>query len=169
MSSRIALFIIAALALACARSLPANAGTLAPAKPSDVVIAGGDSASDACGNLATLHQILAFRNLSNGTAGPFVIPPKQVFVLTSFDWSISQGAANRLAGVALSIVNGSGVIGVNASAGSAITDASGNASGTVSVAAGVIVKSGALLCASGIGNPVPTFGVTVHGFLTKDK
>ena len=157
-----------AVALLSVSALPAAAGPLAPTKASQVAVL-MPTATDksSCGQNA--YPVDTMRK-SDGTVEPFVVPPKEVFVVTSMDVFGSADEPNRRYFFSLSIDNTPAIAGGTLVVGDAgLTDSTGGYAGSVSVPTGAIVPSGAQLC-SKIDGPSeePTF-VRVHGFFAKAK
>lgn len=168
MPTRSHILVFVALASFAPIPLPARAATLAAAKPSEVVVAFGGSNDAACGTLLTLREI-ASKVTSDGSTAPFVIPLKQVFVLTSVDWITLAGPVNHRNGVGIYIVNAARTEANVVVRSGGMSDADGQASGTVTIPSGVVVKAGAHLCTAPTDAPLFGYLVTLHGFLTKDK
>lgn len=161
---------IAALAptLLAALALPASAGPLVPTRPSQIVTLSPTAVTDSgCGTSA--YPVDTMRK-SDGSLVPFVVPPKQVFIVTSMDVFGSADAPSRHYSFQLSIDNSPSIPGGSILVGDAgLTDADGSYAGSVTAPTGVVVPPGALLCASLEGpNAEPTF-TRVHGFFAKDK
>lgn len=159
---------VAALALlvVALSSSPASAGPLAPTRASQVVVLHPSTVSDSpCG--VTAYPVDGMRK-SNGLVEPFVIPPKQVFVVTSAD-VYGSAEPSRHYRFVLVIDSSDPIPGGALLIGEAETDAAGYYAGSVSVPSGVVVPPGALLCAQ-IDGPTeePTI-MRVHGFFAKDK
>jgi hypothetical protein len=156
------------VALLCLIALPAAAGPLAPTKASQVaILVPTATTKSGCG--ANAYPVDTMRK-SDGTVVPFVIPPKEVFVVTSLDVFGEAQEPNRRYFFSLSIDNTPGVPGGTLVIGDAgLTDSAGGYAGSVTVPTGAIVPSGVLLC-SKIGGPSeePTF-MRVHGFFAKAK
>jgi hypothetical protein len=103
----------------------------------------------------------------DGTTAPFVVPPGNVFIITSWEWiaCASTPDGHSLA-VRLSADNGSLTdpflsIGTGTASSTSSTNCSG---GSVQTPPGVAVKSGTTLC---IVDPNAT--IVVHGFITRDN
>jgi hypothetical protein len=144
----------------------AYAGPLAPTKASDTVTLLGGFSSPACISGSSAKQV-DVRQKSDGTTGPFTVPPKSVFVITSYEF-ITQSAIpskNVVAGLAVADATLTGSSIVNLA--TALADSSGTAGGSVLLPSGFPVKSGARLCFQFV--PDTNGSVTVHGFLAKDK
>jgi hypothetical protein len=157
-----------ALPLLAALAASASAGPLAPSRPSQIATLVATAVLDsACG--ATAYPVDTMRK-ADGSVVPFVVPPKQIFVVTSMDVFGSADQANRRYLFALLVDNAPNIPGGALLVGDAgLTDASGNYAGSVAVPNGVPVPPGAVLCAR-IDGPTdePTF-TRVHGFFAKDK
>jgi hypothetical protein len=157
-----------AVALTCLIALPAAAGPLVPTRPSQVVVL-VPTATDKSPCNVTGYPVDQMR-ASDGTVSPFVIPEKQVFVVTSVDVFGSADEPNRRYFFSLGL-NGDGPVpgGTLVVGDAGLTDAFGGYSGSVTVPTGVVVPRGQLLCARLSGpNDEPTF-MRVHGFFAKDK
>jgi hypothetical protein len=149
----------------------AGAGTLAPAKASDMVVL---TYSNFCTGTTSLANIIDTQILPDGTTQPFTIPSKKVLVVTGIDWSASRCPALSAPGTVEMYVflgvngrvafNDAAVIG----AGTPPTS-SCSTGGKASVVPNLVVRPGVELCA---GYDNQTFGgapAIVHGFLAKDK
>jgi hypothetical protein len=157
-----------AAALTCLIALPAAAGPLVPTKASQVAILLPTATTESgCGPNA--YPVDTMRK-SDGTVVPFVVAPKEVFVVTSVDvWGEAE-EPNRRYYFSLGIDNTPGIPGGTLVVGDAgLTDSSGGYAASMTVPTGAIVPSGVLLC-SKIDGPAeePTF-VRVHGFFSKAK
>jgi hypothetical protein len=140
------------------------AGTLAPAKPSDLVTVFGNTTAG-CPTLFGAFAVTS-QQVSDGSPTAFSIPAGQVLVITSWDWKSSGGGAAAAATWAtLYTVTPSG--GARISDGNGTSDGSGSAAGTTIIPSGFAMKSGENLCFTTGGSGVGY--VLVHGFLTKDK
>ena len=146
------------LGLALLSAAPSFAGALAPAKASDLVVAGTSNSAPDCPIVGRAFDV---RFLPDGTEEPFVIPPKRVLVITSVDFNLS-GSPNQTASPVVSLQTATTVPLLQ---GSALTDGSGTASGTMVASPGVPVRSGPTLCIIGGFTP---YGI-LHGFFAKDK
>ena len=146
------------LGLGLLSSAPSFAGALAPTKASDLVVAG---TSESAPNCPVAGRAFDVRFLPDGTEEPFVIPPKHVLVITSVDFSL-LGSPSQTASPVLSL---QAATSVSLLLGSASTDASGLAVGTMVASPGVPVRTGPTLCI--IGGTV-TSGI-LHGYFAKDK
>jgi hypothetical protein len=150
---------IAALGLALLAPHVASAAALAPAKASDVVAVYTKGNVD-CPNGGTAFDT---RVLPDGTEVPFAIPPKKVFVITSLQFSFEADAPpNHHATPTVSLQNGATIVPLLVA--SAVTDAEGDASGSLVVPQGVTVRSGTI-CIT-VGNSASGM---LHGFFAKDK
>jgi hypothetical protein len=148
-----------ALPLALAAS-SASAGALAPAKASDLVVVGTSPGAIDCIAGGKKFDV---RVLPDGTTEPFVIPPKKVLVITSFQFVVSSDP-NRSVSPSVNVVPGALTV-QRLIMGAATTDANGNASGSVVVPNGVRVHAEILCLGNGGEHP---FGL-VQGFFAKDK
>lgn len=157
-----------ALPLLAVLAGPAAAGSLVPTRASQVVVLNPTAVTDSgCG--VTAYPVDSMRT-SDGLVAPFVIPPNQVFVVTSMDVFGQADEPNRRYFFSLTIDSSPPIPGGTVVVGDAgLTDASGNYSGSVTVPTGVVIPPGVLLCAR-IDGPAeePTF-TRVHGFFAKDK
>lgn len=156
-----------ALPLLALLAAPAFGGPLVPTRASQVVVLNPTAVTDsACGS--TAYPVDNMRT-STGEVVPFVIPPKQVFVVTSADVFGSASTPSRNYRFTLSIDSSPPIPGGALLIGAAPSDAAGYYAGSVSVPSGVVVPAGALLCARIDGpDEEPTF-MRVHGFFAKDK
>src|SRR5262245_57888684 len=94
-------YIVGAAAAVLLATAPCTIGAapLAPSKPSETVTAFISSDGSACPDNNSFHVASSFRLNADGTQTPFAIPPKSVFVVTSYDYSVSGATAGRYAGL----------------------------------------------------------------------
>ena len=152
---------ILVLVTAMVLATPSHAGTLAPRKPSDLRTVLGSFATSACPGLGGARAVDQQQN-PDGTTGPFSIPEKSVFVVTSLDVN-GQAQTGASADTALVIPDGAGGYALLARC-SGVASSSGLASTSCTLPTGVVVKHGSPLCF------IPnTAGVVVRGFIAKDK
>jgi hypothetical protein len=155
---------VALLASAFAAA-PSLAGPLAPSKPSQLVSA--RAVSTPC---PTVHPVeitpYAIDQMTtiDGLQVPFVIPPKQVFVITHVHLAASGATANAEVGIFLISVVGmdGGVL----TEGTVHTSASGRGSTNIDLPTGIAVRPGTTICATTTDGAA--FG-SVTGFFAKDK
>ena len=160
MASRAVVSVLSALiVLAVAVQARPAAAAFAPKKPSDLRAVVGEQSSAAC-VIDGFHVVDHVQN-SDGTIVQFSVPPKSVFVITSWEWSRAAMAGN-LAQVNL-IVPSSPTAASIVSVAFGVSGANGDAGGSVIIPSGATLKAGQTLCYNG-----PGF-VLVHGFITKDK
>lgn len=151
---------IAVLGLALLAPNAALAAALAPAKASDLVVVITKNAGDC----PVAGRPFDTRVLPDGTEEPFVIPPKRVFVITSFGFTVESDAGPGEA-AAPTVALQTGATSLPLVIGSGTTDADGEVAGTVVVPSGVAVRPGPTLCI--IGGTTPN-GV-LQGYFAKDK
>ena len=135
-----------------------HAGVLAPAKASDVVTLVSVSS---CG--IGSHK-MDTRIMPDGSAVPFVVPPKRVLVLTGIEWTfVVEAGQGGLIDVLLAPPTPA-IANQVFSAGAA---APGNGIGRGSAAIpNVVAGPGVDICAD---VPFGASSVTLHGFLAKNK
>jgi hypothetical protein len=153
---------IAALGLALLSPLAASAAALAPARASDLVVVYTKDAKAICPG--GVGRPFDTRVLPDGTEEPFVIPPKRVFVITSFEFAIGSDApAGEVA--APTVVAKTATTSAPLLIATGTSDSNGDAAGTVSLPNGVPVRPGLTLCMLG----GTTSNGILHGFFAKDK
>lgn len=101
----------------------------------------------------------------DGVERPFAIPPKQVFVVTSFDFNFGGPVADTTVFVWLTAFDAQGTP-TNLVQGTATTSSNQVSGGSVVVPSGVAVRGDKTLCVTGSG--AATGGI-VHGFFAKDR
>lgn len=156
----------ATLAALAAVTSPVDAASLAPSKPSEAVTVLINTIGGPCPTGTAQHFATSFRLNADGTQSPFVIPPKSVFVVTSFDYLLNGGEPGRYLGVSVfAAAPGAPSIGALSTA-AGIADPLGRVRGNNVVPFGMVVKPPAALC----GELTTAEGqVLVHGFFAKDK
>jgi hypothetical protein len=153
---------IAALGLALLAPCAAFAAPLAPAKASDLVVVYIKDPKTTCPG--GIGKPFDTRVLPDGTEEPFVIPPKRVFVITSFAFAIgSEAPAGEVA--APSVIAKTTTTSAPLLIATGTSDSNGDAAGTFSLPNGVAVRPGPTLCM--VGGTTPN-GI-LHGFFAKDK
>jgi hypothetical protein len=151
---------IAALGLALLAPHAASAAALAPAKASDLVVVYTKDPGTCAGGGRPFDT----RVLPDGTEEPFVIPPKRVFVITSFGFTLASDApAGQNA--APTVTAKTATTSVPLVIGFGTTDSDGDVAGTVALPTGVAVRPGPTLCV--VGGTTPN-GV-LQGYFAKDK
>jgi hypothetical protein len=145
-------------------SQPAAAAPLAPSKPSQIVTAAIVSAGTACPDGVGNHFAPTLQLNADARQSVFQIPPKSVFIVTSFDFNLN-GTAGQYASVGIFAAAPGQAGGATALSG-AVVDPATRAVGTAAVPTGLVVKPPATVCAE-FGNA--TGVVYVHGYFTKDK
>jgi hypothetical protein len=157
-----------------ALAAPAAAGPVEATKPSQIVtVSGRTGLTPPCFSGALEANFFGFASIGNadGTSAPFVIPPKSVFVVQSFESLVSGGTANQLAPIAIVAVDPANPPTPTSNgafaAGGAIADATGTSLATTAIPGGLVVKPPATLCFQA--NPTHDTFVVVHGFFAKDK
>jgi hypothetical protein len=167
-TARSALRAIAAAAGTLAlSSAAALAGPLAPSRPSQLVSAYAVSqvcAFDPNGVNNTPYQISRMTGI-DGVDAPFVIPPKQVFVITSVRFTFGGPVPGTIVNLQLLSFDATGNYGLLAEArATAESDQVGQAD--VLLPTGIPVRADKTLCI--IGSSGATGGM-VHGFFAKDR
>lgn len=97
----------------------------------------------------------------------FVVPPKQVLVLTSFSWRTADGVPNGVARAGLTISNGTIISDVLSS--ESPVDAAGRASRRETLTPGIVLKPGFVPCVHPHGGFASVIEADALGFLVKDK
>ena len=145
----------------------ASAGAVAPRHISDIRTLATDSLNGTVCTAGGGGFIIDQQVNPDGTSSPFSIPAGSVFIVTSWEWSITEVAPSEVAQVQLVISPGT-LPKNNLSFGSAQADSNGFAQGNTQTPEGIVVASGASLCIRW--NAPWQFGqlVRVHGFLAKE-
>ena len=151
----------------------ASASPLGPSKPSQIVTAfAAFGGTPDCPNdiVPDLFQVSSLRK-SDGTSAPFVIPPKSVLVVTSFDFGLfslpgTNGGAFDTVLVAVD-PNQPAQFGAFVRGGGTSSPANGELVGNVTIPNGLVVKPPAILCARSSGSNLGA--IVIHGFFTKDN
>jgi hypothetical protein len=146
----------------------AMAAPPSPAKPSQILAATAANSSPPCINGSSYFPVNRLVN-PDGSVGAFAIPPKSVFIVTSFDFGISGAPANKFVEA--------GVVGLdpanpptgtpNAAITGVVADSDGRAVGSKSIPDGLVIKPPAVPCAEIEGTQGGA--MIVHGFFAKDK
>lgn len=145
---------------------------LAPQHASDLVTLRQSQTGAHCVNRTTgASEGFAMTNrvLSNGAIIPFVIPSKQVLVITDFQWGPTNAGPNAFEPVSLLLQGGEEAMTVSATGNNSPGAASGNGlvGSNASIVGWVAVQPATMICVSGGIQPNP-FAV-VHGFLAPDE
>lgn len=162
MSRIVALVVVLLLSPAfVARS---GAADLAPKRASDLRTV-DDRGRHACPNAILGFALDTVQN-PDGTTAPFVVPPGNVFIITSWEWIACTNTPDaRPLGLILFADNGLTQANLSVSVGTPISTSSTSCSGgAVQTPPGVAVKSGTTLC---VGNTDAS--IVVHGFITRDN
>lgn len=152
----------------------AVAEPLAPGKPSEVVTAVARRssspslpASPPCPGVEGHPVLVATRANADGTSSPFSIPPKSVFVVTSFAFAFSVPAFGERIVILFAVDPANPPAGDILSFGALTFASAGDADvGHAQVSPGLIIKPPAVLCVS---MPGGEGTAVVHGFLADDK
>jgi hypothetical protein len=139
----------------------AQAGTVAPSKPSDLRTVNGSPVGSDCPGSPGLGAVDIVQN-PDGTTSALVIPSKSVLIVTSVDFQDS-GSAGDVKQVGLFSANTEGGNALLARCGASV-GGNGVAQGSCTLPFGVAVRSGASVCYT-----PHTANVIVHGFIAKDK
>jgi hypothetical protein len=150
--------------VACIVAAPAVAAPLAASKASNVLTIGSGVTS--C--LVNGRAVDIVQN-ADGTTAPFVIPPKQVFVVTGIETTVLNADAS--AGVSVSVQRVNGVATNTLAFINGTASSQGVFYGQLTLPSGAIVKPGVTLC---VFMTAPTAGTLsgftlVHGFLAPNK
>lgn len=136
----------------------AQAGPLTPTRASQLVTLQASLPDPVCGQFG---RPFSTRVTSDGQFElGFVVPPKQVLVVTSIDWAVFGADPGETALVSLGTNGGASYF-----IGTALADAAGAAGGTGSFVHAI--RPGTTLCISAVG--VDNLNATLHGFLAKDR
>jgi hypothetical protein len=151
----------------------AGASPLGPSKPSQIVTAFaalGGTPNCPSNILTDAFQVSSLRK-SDGTSAPFVIPPKSVLVVTSFDFGLFSLPGNNGGAFDTIIVavdpSQPDQFGAFARGGGTSSPINGELVGNVTIPNGLVVKPPAILCARSSGSNLGA--IVIHGFFTKDK
>lgn len=166
--------IVIAAALSAVAST-AFAAPLAPTKPSEVATLTTSFAL--CPVNSPKSNVLAIDRISlpDGSQVPFVIPPKQVFVVTAVEMYVQFVAAGKRCELNLFRLNNQASGGFGGFISDQIITSTGGAvHSSMTFPTGSIVKSGTQLCIlavnlDGGAQEQPAPYATVHGFFAKDK
>ena len=150
--------------VACIVTTPALAAPLAASKASNVLTIG--SGVTAC--LVNGRAVDIVQN-ADGTTAPFVIPPKQVFVVTGIETTVLN--ADAAVGVSVSVQRVNGAVTNTLAFVNGTASAQGAFYGQLTLPSGAIVKPGVTLC---VFTSAPTASVLssftlVHGFFAPNK
>ena len=149
---------LAAIFLLWSAAPAAQGGPLAPTRASQLVTLQASLADPVCGQFG---RPFTTRVTSDGQFEiGFVIPPKQVLVVTSVEWSVFGADPSETARVSLGTNGGASYF-----IGAALADATGAAGGAASVSHAI--RPGTTLCISAVG--VDDLSARLHGFLAKDR
>ncbi len=135
-----------------------EAGGLTPSKPSSLVTL---VSLGACGSGS--HK-MDTRIMPDGTAVPFVIPPKEVLVLTGIEW-VFVVAAGQGGIIDLLLVPPAPAVGFEVFSAGALAPGNGIGRGSALIP-DVVAGPGVDICAD---VPFGASSVTLHGFLAKNK
>jgi hypothetical protein len=156
--------LVVALLLSPAFIARSGAADLAPKRASDLRTV-DDRARHPCPNLLLGFALDTVQN-PDGTTAPLVVPPGNVFIITSWEWiACAKTPDGSPPIVALFADNGTTQANLTLGAGTTISTSSTNCSGgAVQTPPGVAVKRGTTLCISD-----PTASIVVHGFIARDN
>ena len=101
---------------------------------------------------------------TDGVERPFAVPPKQVFVITGFDFNYGGPVSGTTVFVQLTSFDATGTPSILAQ-GTATTSSNQVGGGSVVVPHGVAVRGDKTLCVAGSNGAT---GGIVHGFFAKD-
>jgi hypothetical protein len=151
----------AALALFATSAI---AGTLAPTRPSQVVVLRASGSGAVC--LPNGGGIdLDLRVNADGTVSPYAPPPGYALVITGMDWGTQNGPANEYTPVGIRVTGGQHPAQMVFVTG-AQADGAGKTWGSA-VVPNVTVAPGATPCVGSSGGQLNQ--VVVHGFFTVNK
>jgi len=122
------------------------------------------SVSPLSGTCEGFEHMYAFdRQVVGNTTHAFSVPPDKVWVVTGFDWHVSQGVANasRTAQLYRFAV---GVNGPSANS-TGMSDAAGRAGGSATFTTGLTIEPGITLCIRMTDHSSEFFEAVAHGYL----
>lgn len=155
----------AALCAALTTLSVAHAAPLAPTAASQLVTVSGGTTE--CGP-ASSAKLFDQRLKGDGTTSPFIIPAKNVFVVTSFDFLFAGAVASQAITATLVVTDTGLTTAAAIAAPTVMSDSTGRGGGTLLLPSGFAVKSNTKICFQlSTGNT----GVSgfLHGFFAKDK
>src|SRR5262249_17276489 len=120
-----------------------------------------------CPDNTSVDHLVSVRLASDGTEVPFAIPPKSVFVVTSYEYVVLTTSPSTFAGTAVLAAAANQQSPGAAAPASTIADSVGHAQGSLLIPNGLVVKPPAVLCGQFIHGITGT--VFVHGFFAPDK
>lgn len=149
--------ILAAVGVLSAATL-AQAGPLAPTRASQLVTLHSSVTGGACG---ALGKSVDSRVMPDGSVEiGFAIPPKQVLVVTSLEWTVQGADPSEVSQVSL------GASGARFFRGGALADGAGAAAGTANFFH--VIRAGTTICLTS-SSDIDGLEGTLHGFLAKDR
>jgi hypothetical protein len=167
MTTRVRALVTVLLAAPLAASA-ALGGPLVPTRASQLVTARTGSGNVPCpfgGGGSNSPYLIDTMIGPDGAERPFAIPPKQVFVVTGFDFNFGGPVAGSTVFVQLTSFDAQGTPAVLAQ-GTVATGSDQLGGGSVAIPNGVVVHGDRMLCVTG--NKAATGGL-VHGFFAKDR
>jgi hypothetical protein len=145
----------------------ASAASLLPTKASQLVNVLPGAACPVTGHPTALA--LDTQVAPDGTTTSFTIPAKQVFVITSVNWTIGALTTGRIAfGTLLLVTSSTSVIPLLQAGSPSPADTAGFAAVASTIANGLVVRPGKTLCLDQNGPGGVGFG-NVSGFFAADK
>jgi hypothetical protein len=149
--------IVAALILV-GGAAAAQAGPLVPTRASQLVTLQASLPDPICGlsGRPFSTQVTSDGQFELG----FVIPPKQVLVVTSLDWAVFGADPSATVLVSLGTNGGASYF-----IGTGVADAAGTAGGSATFSHAI--RPGTTLCISALG--VDSLNAALHGFLARDR
>jgi len=144
-----------------------SAAPLGVSKASQEVTALIRSSDAACPDNVALHHLVSVRLASDGTQVPFVIPPKSVFVVTSYEYVVTTASPSTFAGASVLAAAANQSTPGAAAPAATIADSTGRAFGTLLTPNGLVVRPPAAPC--GEFSTGVTGTIFVHGFFAPDK
>ena len=156
--------LVVALLLSPAFLARSGASDLAPKRASDLRTL-VDLGRHPCPNLLLGFALDTVQN-PDGTTAPLIVPPGNVFIITSWEWiACASTPDGHPPIVSLFADNGLTQATLSFAAGTTVSTNSTNCSGgTVQTPPGVAVKRGTTLCVSDT-----NASIIVHGFVTRDN
>jgi hypothetical protein len=138
----------------------AYGGSVSPSKPSQIVTLIQSGA-----DCPTAGSVIGLQEMSDGTIASFVIPPKQVLVVTGFEWHADSGTAGSGVSAILS-TQASGTTTVDYATSTTTFNSNGVAIKN-DVTPLIVIKPGRTICIF-VTSGLFSSGL-VHGFLAPDK
>ena len=161
--------VVAALVAVLGSAVRADA-VLAPSKGSQLATLFGFGTCPLPGSNPARSAVFSQMVRGDGVVAPFVIPPKQIFVITDVTLSVSAHGAGdtTLSAVLVGTAAGGAPVGARFDT----VSAGGTMTAVIEFPAGVPLKSTSVACGAVLNltsNPVSGVTATAHGFFAPDK